>query len=215
MRNSLQISKNYFLILIDIKKSTTLSPATRKKVFEELDLLLRKLNRKLNPKPVLRLSVSYGDEIAGLFETPKQFYEIVTQLREGLFPKARFRFVAAHGKIGVASKDIRKLGGEVFKKADERIKQLKRQDLFCEWVFKNAKENEILNSLSEMSNEIVERMTPYQREVWQLLEQGLTQKEISNRLKKYPQSISYAVKRGGADQVIRAGQVISKILEKI
>lgn len=110
MRNSLQISKNYFLILIDIKKSTTLSPATRKKVFEELDLLLRKLNRKLNPKPVLRLSVSYGDEIAGLFETPKQFYEIVTQLREGLFPKARFRFVAAHGKNWCSLKRYPKTG---------------------------------------------------------------------------------------------------------
>ena len=215
MTSQLKITKKYFLLLIDIKKSTSLVPTDRKKVFEELDLLLKKLNRKLNPKPVLKLSVSYGDEIAGLFETPKQFYEIVTHIREGLFPKAQFRFVAAHGRIGVASKDIRKLGGEVFKKADERIKQLKRRDLFCEWVFKNAKENEILNSLSEMSNEIVERMTPYQREVWQLLEQGLTQKEISKRLEKYPQSISYAVKRGGADQVIRAGQVISKILEKI
>lgn len=99
-------------------------------------------------------------------------------------------------KIGVASKDIRKLGGEVFKKADERIKQLKKKDMFCEWVFKNTTENEILNSLSEMSNEIVERMTPYQREVCQLLERGLTQKEISKWLEKYPQSISYAVKRG-------------------
>jgi len=215
MRNSLQISKNYFLILIDIKKSTTLSSATRKKVFEELDLLLKKLNRKLNPKPVLKLSVSYGDEIAGLFETPMQFNGIVTQLREGLFPKAQFRFVAAHGKIGVASKDIRKLGGEVFKKADERIKQLKKKDMFCEWVFKTARENEIRNSLSEMSNEILVRMTTYQREVWQLLEQGLTQKEISKQLKKYPQSVSLAVKRGGADQAVRAGQIINKILQHI
>ena len=87
--------------------------------------------------------------------------------------------------------------------------------MFCEWILKNAKENEILNSLSEMSNEIVEQMTSYQREVWQLLEQDLTQKEISKRLKKYPQSISDAVKRGGADQVVRAGQIINKILEKI
>ncbi len=183
MTSQLKITKKYFLLLIDIKKSTSLPHATRKKVFEELDLLLRKLNRKLNPKPVLRLSVSYGDEIAGLFETPKQFYEIVTQLREGLFPKAQFRFVAAQGKIGVASKDIRKLGGEVFKKADERIKQLKKQDQFGAWVFRNTKENEILNSLTEMSNEILARMTTYQRDVWQLLEQGLTQNEISKQLK--------------------------------
>ncbi len=214
MTSQPQTSKNYFLLLIDIKKSTSLSTGNRKKVFEELDLILRTLNRKLNPKPVLKLSVSYGDEIAGLFEAPKQFYEIVAQLRDGLFPPAQFRFVAAHGKIGVASKDIRKLGGEVFKKADARIKQLKKQDLFCAWVFRNAKENEILNSLTEMSNELLERMTPYQREVWQFLEQGLSQKEISKRLKKYPQSISDAVKRGGADQVVRAGQIINKILEE-
>lgn len=215
MTNQPQTNKKYFLLLIDIKKSTSLSAANRKKVFAEIDLILRKLNRRLTPEPVLKLSVSYGDEIAGLFETPKQFYEIAAQLREGLFPKAQFRFVATYGKIGVASKDIRTLGGEVFKKADERIKQLKKQDHFCEWVFRNIKQNEILNSLTEMSNELIERMTPYQREVWQLLEQGLAQKEISKRLKKYPQSISDAVKRGGADQVVRAGQIINKILENV
>lgn len=211
--SQLRTNKNYYLLLIDIRKSTSLPSAKRKQVFKKLDGKLKDLNRRLCPSALLNLSVSYGDEIAGLFEKPHQFYDIVCQIREELSPEARFRFAASYGKIGVVSKDIREVGGEVFKEADNLIRRLKKQDGFCIWSLKNPEMNDILNSLTEMSNTILERMTPYQRIVWQLLEQGLTQKEIAKRLKKFPQSVSNAVKRGRADQVLRAGEVINHILE--
>ncbi|MFQ5865253.1 MAG: SatD family protein [bacterium] len=211
----MQLNKNYFLLLIDIKKSTSISSSVRQKVFNKLDLKLKQINQKLNPKPALGLSISYGDEIAGLFDCPRQIYEIVNKLRQEIYPEAQLRFVVAYGKIGVISDDIRKVGGEIFKEAENQMNLLKKQDGFSFWSLKDSYQSSILNSLTEMSNAILERMTPYQRQVWQLLESGLTQKQISERLKKYPQSVSDAAKRGEADLVLRAGRIINQILEKI
>lgn len=215
MSSKLQLNKDYFLLLIDIKKSTSISSEARQGVFEKLDSKLKELNQKLNPKPALKLTISYGDEIAGLFDTPLQIYEIVNELRQKIYPDAQLRFVVTYGEIGVVSDDIRRIGGEIFKEAEDQMNLLKKQDGFCFWSLKDSYQSAILNSLTEMSNAILERMTPYQRQVWQLLESGLTQKQISGRLEKYPQSISDAVKRGRAELVVKAGRIINQILEKL
>jgi len=211
---NLSPAKNYYLLLIDIKKSTKLSETSRKKAFGQLNAKLGQLNRELHPKPALDLKISYGDEVAGLFEQPTQFHHIVCKLREALFPDATFRFVVVRGKIGVSARDIREIGGEIFKSADEQMKRLKRRDGFCTWKIDDDTTNSTLNSLSEMSNTLLERMTHYQREVYRLLEQEMSQKKIAEKLKKYPQSVSNAVKQGAADQVISANKIIHRLLEK-
>ncbi|MFQ5676032.1 MAG: hypothetical protein ACE5G1_09065, partial [bacterium] len=94
---NLKATKKYYLLLIDIKKSTAISAASRKAIFDQIESHLKVLNHSLKPTPALKLSVSYGDEIAGLFESPQQFYTIVERLREALYPKARLRFVATYG----------------------------------------------------------------------------------------------------------------------
>ena len=212
LTSNLHLANNYYLLLVDIKKSTFYAEKERQWIFEQLEFKLNEINQNLNPIPALKLSISYGDEIAGLFETPVQIYTIINQLREVIYPVAKFRFAVSYGKIGIASQDIRKVGGEIFKQADRQIKRLKKHDGFCSWEIYDSTKNDVLNSLTEMSNAIIERMTPYQREVWQLLEQGMTQKEISELLNKYPQSVSEAVKRGGADLVIRASKIINELL---
>lgn len=209
---SLNTSRLYFLLLIDIKKSTKLAEASRKTIFRQLTEKLQELNQRLQPKPLLNLKISYGDEVAGLFEHPAHFHRIVCELREALFPEATFRFVAVKGRIGVPAPDIREIGGEVFKTADEQMKRLKKRDGFCSWQIKDETGNGTLTALSEMSNTLLERMTRYQREVYQLLAQGLSQKDIADKLQKYPQSVSNAVKQGAADQVISANKVLHRLL---
>jgi len=212
--NSLQNNRNYYLLLVDIKKSTTRAPKLRQKILEKLESEIKQINQKLEPRPAFQLTISYGDEIAGLFDTPSRLYHIISQLREALFPHVKFRSVVTYGKIGVAADDIRKVGGQVFKDADEHIIRLKKQDRFCIWSLKDALQSAVLTSLTEMSNAIIERMSPYQRQVWQLLESGLTQKAIAEKLDKYPQSVSNAVKQGRADLVLDAGIVINTILNR-
>lgn len=211
----LQTNKHYYLLLIDIKQSTSQSPRKRQKIFDQLESIIKELNKKVDPKPAFKLTISYGDEVAGLFETPVRLYNIISQIREALFPLAKFRFVVAYGKIGVAADDIRKVGGEVFKIADEHIERLKKQNRFCRWLLKDEYHSSVLTALTEMSNALIERMTPYQRQVWQMLESGLNQNEIAVRLKKYPQSISNAVKKGRVDLQIDATQTINQILLKL
>lgn len=212
---ALSPNKKYFLLLIDLKKSTSISSSALQKSFKKLERLLAELNMSVCPKPVIPLTISYGDEIAGLFNSPKRVYYLVSQIREALYPEISFRFVALHGKIGVASDDIRKIGGPIFKQADEHLKRLKRQDLFCHWSLRGPEQDAVLTSLTEMSNILLARMTPYQRSVYRLLNAGLSQKEITIMLKKYPQSVSNAVKRGAAEQVLKAEQLIGAILAKI
>lgn len=208
-------SQSYYLLLLDLKKSTSISSKSLQKSFKRLKLLLEQLNDSPSPKPVIPLTISYGDEIAGLFHSPKEFYNLISRLRAVLYPDLRFRFVAARGKIGVASQDIRAVGGEVFKKADEQLKRLKRQDAFCHWSLKSQEQDAILASLTEMANTLLEKMTPYQRSVCNLLDAGLSQKEIAKKLKKYPQSVSDAVKRSAADQVVESGHIINTILSTL
>ncbi|MFQ5604590.1 MAG: SatD family protein [bacterium] len=213
--NKLELSKNYYLLLIDIKRSTKIFTSTRQKVFEMLDAKLKELNEKLTPVPAIKLSISYGDEIAGLFDSAGQIYEIVHELREAIHTNAQFRFVVSYGKTGAVSNDIRRIGGEIFKQADNLIKRLKKQDGFCIWSLGDLQQSDVLNSLTEMSNALLEHMTPYQRQVWNLLEHGMTQKQISEKLHKYPQSVSHALKRGHADLVLNAGRLINRILTQI
>ena len=215
LSTNLQINKSYYLLLVDIKKSTRHSPKIRQKIFEKLEVTIKEINQKPQHRPAFKLTISYGDEIAGLFDTPIRLYDIVSELREALYPDAHFRCVVASGKIGVAADDIRKVGGQVFKDADEYIERLKKQDRFCYWALEDSHQSAILNSLTEMSNNILERMSPYQRQNWQLLESGLSQKEISERLDKYPQSVSNALKQGGADLVLNSGVIINEILSRL
>ncbi|RMF64356.1 MAG: hypothetical protein D6743_09420 [Calditrichaeota bacterium] len=214
LNGRINTNKKYYLLLIDIKKSTRMRASTRKKIFHKLKSKIEELNKTLSPKPLIELTINYGDEIAGLFETPSPFYHIISELREAIYPEAAFRFVAGYGRIGMPSTDLREVGGEVFKQANECMRRLKAQDNFCAWSLKDKEENLILNSLVEMSNTLLQRMTAYQHQVYLLLKAGMSQKKISEELSKYPQSVSNAIKRGASDQVIRAERVIHRMLEK-
>jgi len=170
------------------------------------------INRSLHPKPVIPLTISYGDEVAGLFASPMPLHDVVWRLRGALLPDLRFRFVACRGRIAVASKDIREVGGEVFKRASQAMRSLKAQDRFCRFLLGNALVDPVLDSLARMSNALIEEMTPYQRTVFGLLEQGKPHKDIARELGKYPQSVSQAAKAGKADLILAAQQAINVLL---
>jgi hypothetical protein len=211
----LDTDTDYYLFLIDIKRSTQMPVQQRKSVFARLENALATLNRELAAKPLLGLEISYGDEVSGLFDKPGQLYFTVQTLRDTLMPDAEFRFVVAYGKIGIVSDDIRRVGGSVFKTADAGINTLKRQNRFCQWLLPDQVNGEVLTSLCEMSNEIYSRMTPYQRQVYHGLRDGLSQKSIAERLKKHPQSVSDAVRRGGAELLMGADQAIDQLLTRL
>ena len=205
--------QTYILLLVDIQNSTRMDPAEQNKVYNRLLPVIDELNRELDPSPVLGLDLNYGDEISGLFESPESVYHAVVRLRDALYPETTIRYVVAQGKIGYPSGDITQVGGKIFKSANQAMQQLKKKNRFCSWLTDMGVMNDILVSLSEMSNALLENMTSHQREVYQLLKQGHPQKEIAARLSKHQQSVSDAVRRSNAALVIEAENRIDNILQ--
>ena len=211
----MDLSRQYYLLLIDIQGSTSLPAAVRSQVFDVLTQELRRLNETVEPKPVRSLQLSYGDEVAGLFDSPNGFYSIVSSLRDALFGFSRIRFVAVCGYAGVASEDIRQVGGDIFKRAGAMMDELKRSRGFCRWALGSELQDQVLTSLTGMSNLLLENMTSYQYEVYGLLKTGVAQTEISAKLQKHRQSVSDAAKRGGAREVLLAEASIQSVLSKL
>ena len=205
----------YYLLLIDVRGSTALDPGDMRRLVRRVEAEIRRINQAFRPRPVLGLAMSYGDEVAGLFTTPTELFEAAKAVRGAVHPLATIRFVVTRGRIALASKDIRKIGGEVFKKANEHMNRIKRTGSFCRWVLGSGALDSALTSLCMMSNTLLEDMTSYQREVFIHLERGTPQKEIARKLQKHPQSISDAVKRSKAILVLDAHRAINGILENV
>lgn len=209
----MDVSKPYFLLLIDLKRSSQIHPADGKAAFNRLLRNLPLLNESLNPRPALGMSLNYGDEISGLFETPASLSHAIEKIRDLLYPQIRIRYVVARGHIGHDSPDITQVGGKAFKRANEAMKQIKKRNRYCHWDTDQDWIDGVLISLSELSNTLIEKMTDYQRDVYLQLKQGHQQKEIRINLGKHQQSVSEAVRRSGAEIVIDAENRLQTILE--
>lgn len=207
-------NQKYYLFLCDLKASTQQSPGQAAVTMDAVETAIDTLNRGLKPRAVRKLQVSYGDEVAGLFRDPHQLYDVVSVLRDALYP-VRFRWVVSYGTIGTADRDIRKIGGPIFKSANDAMQDLKRQGRYCKWLIDDALAAATLEALADMSHVLVEAMTGYQYEVYQLVKSGLNQKQIAEHLGKFAQSVSDAVKRGHIEQVLDAEDVIRRQLAVI
>ena len=210
----LDLKKSYFLLLIDLKNSTKIDIKKKEIVFNRINTLLTELNATLIPSPILELSISYGDEIAGLFSSPAGFYSVIHRLRTIFDKKTGFRFIVCSGKIGNVSTDIRQIGGEIFKLGEHLMNQLKKDGYFCNWFFNDQDLNMVLNSLTRLSYYLYKNMTDYQRKILELKEQNFLQKDIADKLSKSDDSVSKAIKRSGIELVIQADRSIENILQK-
>ena len=211
----MDISRKYYLLLVDVKGSTKQTPKRRQELFQTLEKEIQRLNQSLDPKPVLDLQISYGDEVAGFFDSPENLYDAVDALRGCLIDKAEVRFVAVYGEIGIETNDIRKVGGDVFKQAGELMDKLKRERGFCKWAVGDVFLDHLFTSLTEMSNALLKNMTSYQRELYYRLKTGESKTAIASTLGKYKQSVSDSAKRGGAELVLQAEKTIRMALEKL
>ncbi len=209
----MDVTRDYYLLLIDVRGSTKLAPPDlARRTMNRLEKTLARLNDEMKRDLVIGLSLSYGDEVAALLRRAAHLFDVVAAVRDTLHPDATIRFVAVRGKIGVASDDIRQVGGPVFKQTDDAMVRLKKQRGFCSWLLKDRALDDTLNSLTGMSNALVEEMTDYQRRVYASLGRGMSGKLVAKRLGKYPQSVSDAGKRGRAKLVLAGEATIRRML---
>lgn len=206
---------NYFLLLMDISNSTGLAGKQFNAKMDLLEKSLKKLNDRYREELVLPISISYGDEIAGLFNVPGNIFRVVAEVRQILHPLTTFRFTVIMGQIARISNDIRKVGGSVFKAANKGINRLKQDNRFCLWELGDPLYDKVLGSLCEISNSVLNDMSQYQRKVFDLYMKGHTQKQIALELDKYPQSVWNAVRRSKADYILEAEATVNQILDKM
>jgi len=199
---------NKILFVADVIASTGLEHP--KRIYDRLDASCRELNKRFSPS--IPLQRQYGDEIAGLYGEAVPLYEIIAQLREAAYPDAKIRFVAIRGKIGVMDTDISKVGGEVFKRASERIESLKRKGRFGHFEI-SQRDDVALNALVQTSNYLIESMTERQRRVYTLLKEERTHEQIARQFKVTRQTISDTAKRGAAEIVLESEAAIRRLLE--
>jgi predicted DNA-binding ArsR family transcriptional regulator len=204
---------NYYLLLIDIISSTQLANEEFNNKMNVLTNYLKDTNKRFKSDLVLPISISYGDEIAGLFNKPKNIYNVVVEIRQIFFPLTSIRFVVVRGLIAKNSSDIRQIGGMIFKTANQTIDILKKNNHFCSWKLENLLTNKTLESLCEISNVLLREMSEYQRNVFELFRQGHSQIEIAFTLNKHPQAIWTAIQRSKAVYVVDAEHTINLILE--
>ncbi|MBE9505996.1 MAG: hypothetical protein IMY84_04200 [Chloroflexi bacterium] len=160
----------------------------------------------------LGLRIRYGDEVAGLFVSASRLFDAVAAVRDALHPDAAVRFVVTRGRIGVASRDIRKVGGPAFKEADDTMERLKKQKRFVVWRLSDSLLDAVLDSLTGTANVLLEEMTANQRAVFALVRRDLMRVQVAERLGKSKQSVSSAAVRGNVDLVVEAEDAIRRIL---
>jgi hypothetical protein len=206
---TVDVNATYYLLLADVRGSTAASSAA---AMERLEATAPQLSVEHSSALVLGLTLSYGDEVAGLFSQPGPLYSIMRQIRDVLLPDLGVRFVVIRGRIGRPSTDIRKVGGEVFKRASTAMEKTKRSGHFCYWDVENATASAILTTLTEMTHAMFLKLSPYQREIYFGLRGGQTQSAIAGALGKYKQSVSEAVGRGNIELLIEAERLINSLL---
>ena len=81
----MNLNSPYYLLLIDIINSTKIANEDFNLKMDLLENLLLKLNKNLKNDLVLPLSISYGDEVAGLFSTPENIFNAVIQIKQKVF----------------------------------------------------------------------------------------------------------------------------------
>lgn len=204
----------YYLLLIDLKQSTDLTPGTADRIFAQLEETLEQLPETLEAPPILGPQISYGDEIAALFEQPNSIHQAILSIRRTLWPEAAFRFAVAWGHISRDHEDIRQVSGDIFKQANTLIERLKTDNAYGVWSLQDPVLSGALTALTATSHALLASMTAYQYEVYTLLSGGLSQKAIARKLGKYPQSVSDAVKRGYIEEVIQAENAIEPLLAR-
>ncbi len=208
-------NREYYLLLVDIRDSTEIPADELAPAMERMKKELQRLRRRLREDLELGLGVSYGDEVAGLFKTPAPLFDVIAAIRDALYPDAMMRFVVTRGRIAVASRDIRAVGGPVFKEADAAMERLKKSKRFSMWCTGDPLLDAVLDSLTGTANALLEAMTENQREVFDLVRQDLSRVEVGVRLGKSKQSISSAAVRGSADLVAEAEVAIGRILASL
>jgi len=209
----IDLTKQYFLLLFDVKNSSGLKNEEFNKRMKLIRQKLDESNAVNSKQIVIPMSISYGDEIAGLYTSPENFFTLYSGIRKIFYPITAVRMVVVKGYIAVDSYDIRQIGGFVFKTANEAMNILKKEKSFFAWQTGQPVFDKSLDSLCEISNVMLNDLSTYQRDIYELINEGFNQKQIAERLGKYSQSVWNAIKRGKINYILQAQNSIIFMLK--
>jgi len=201
-----------YLLIADIVNSTEIGREELTRIVKAIEKRLKKWNKDFSKDLLVPMRLSYGDEIAGLFLKPEHIFTIVRELRRIVYQNSRIRFVVIKDKIGSHNMDITKIGGAVFKRANEELNRIKEENLFCFWDVGDQTLSQTLTALTELTNYLIEQLSDYQKSIYALFELGLNQKEIATKLGKFPQSAWKVMRKSKIPQIHYGEKTIELLL---
>lgn len=215
-RAPIDVDRDYFLFLADLRGSRSLKRAAAAEVLAVLsdtDLLVRDYPGEFAVEPQL----GRGDEISALFYGPSQIHDFSRRLRTALRPWVQFRFVVERGRVTFPSDTMSQLGGQVFAYANERLEELKSQRRYCSiHIGGYPGDDEVLTHLAELENRLVESMTDYQRDIYEVWrsdsEDDMTLARVATQLGKSISSVHRAREAGGVLPAWRAAEALDRKL---
>ncbi|MEL6324576.1 MAG: hypothetical protein AAFQ84_10155 [Pseudomonadota bacterium] len=215
----MDLGSDYFLLLGDLKGSSSLTTDVSASVIDTVRAALRTLSDAHAADLLRPMELNYGDEFAALYRSPLRAYGAVSQIREALRGQTDFRFVVARGRLGAKADTLREMGGPVFKIASVALGSLKTSGTFGRWLIGTDLQNRTLSVLTNLVDDLIGEMTDYQYEVYRLTQEGMSGVEIAKYLDKTPQSVSKALVSSHGRTIIEAealirDQLAAKSIEK-
>lgn len=196
----------YTAVIADVVASRELAPRLRALLQADLRHFLLTLNQGYAGAIAAGFVITTGDEFQGLLHDPSILPDLVWAARIHL-ARARLRFGIGYGALHTALlPEAIGMDGPAFHHARDAITVARKKN----WhggVFRGfgPSQDAILDGLARLLERQADQMTDKQREVGDLLRDGLEQAEIATRLKVTRQAVSNHARAMGWD-AFQAGE---------
>lgn len=212
----------YIAIIGDIKGSKEV--IERKEVQQRLNKVLEQVNIKYKGDLASKFIITLGDEFQGLLKSSDYILEIIKCIQRNMYPVA-IRFGVGIGEISTDINPEAAIGSdgpayyaaramiEDLRKKEEKYKTQAADIQFCIYG-ENPFEIEQINILLALIALIENKWKAMQRiTIWDMIENGGSQKECAIRLKTSQSTVARRLVRGDYYLYEETMKVTSKLIE--
>ena len=210
-----------WVLTVDIKESTTLSPEAMSAAHREIDETITE-SRSLFPDTLVAIGFTAGDDFEAVFRRPDEILKMLYYLRGRV--STPFRVGVGAGVIESPGEDSmpNQMWGTAFVRARDALNEAKQEDLEVRVITSNQQADYYVNTLLELMNHVRRNLTVNQRRIIDLYNFHVfmggmqTQRGLANMLEVSDAMISKTLKRSGYEQLKKGEDLIQRILcEKI
>ncbi len=187
----------YLAFIADMVRSRELSSAKRAVVQKHFQELVATLNRQYRQSLASKFAITLGDEFQGLLTTSTVIPDLIWQIEEK-FPDRHLRVGMGMGSLDTALQEYAiNIDGPALHSARDAIEAAKKGNLLGGVFSGIGSLGEALNGIARLLWFQRSNWTKAQRTIANLLQKGMTQSEVAERLGISRQVVSKQVAASG------------------